>query len=212
MTAFEEEHAVEARKPSRRFGWVELGLWISACSAFLIQGSLLYRALMHSGSGIAGCGGGEGCLEVLDSRWSQVWGSACHVAGMLGMRLGSALPPKGLEIGAGVFAVLACWRCPLVHGHPSIPSGKVVSLVLCRTCCGGNGLDLGNHTAEKEWNSMAGPSRTFRDGRAGDLGACSRPMVGPLAGFPPDRRGSRARSSGKDSRTRPRSQDCLRRG
>lgn len=83
MMASQEEVPVCARKLFQRLGPVGLGLWLFAGLAFLIHGILFYRALMHPESGIAGCGGEGACMEVLDSRWSQVWGIPVTVPGML---------------------------------------------------------------------------------------------------------------------------------
>ena len=44
---------------------------------------LLYWKLSDPSSGIAGCGGGGGCNEVLASRWSQVFGLPIPVLGIL---------------------------------------------------------------------------------------------------------------------------------
>jgi uncharacterized membrane protein len=83
MMASQEEEPVFDRQLFQRFGPVQLGLWVSAGLAFSINAVLLYRALMPSDSGIAGCGGEGRCLEVLDSRWSQVWGMPVTVPGIL---------------------------------------------------------------------------------------------------------------------------------
>lgn len=49
----------------------------------LLNGLLLYWKLTDRYSGIAGCGGGGGCNEVLATRWSQVFGLPVPVLGIL---------------------------------------------------------------------------------------------------------------------------------
>ncbi len=49
----------------------------------LLNGLLLYWKLSDPAGGIAGCGGGSGCADVLASRWSQVFGIPIPVLGLL---------------------------------------------------------------------------------------------------------------------------------
>lgn len=57
-------------------------LLLSLCG-LLLNGLLLYWKLFDRSAGIAGCGGGGGCNEVLASRWSQVFGLPIPVLGIL---------------------------------------------------------------------------------------------------------------------------------
>ena len=70
-------------KPPARQRFVELGLWLSALVALAINGFLLYRVLADPASGLAGCGEAGGCMNVLSSRWSRVWGISVTLPGTL---------------------------------------------------------------------------------------------------------------------------------
>lgn len=105
MTASQEEASGNRRKRLQGPGPVELGLWLSAGIAFVIHGFLLYRALVHPTSGIAGCGGEGGCEAVLDSRWSQVWGVPVTLPGLV--VCGWVLMSHGMRWRSGLACSLA---------------------------------------------------------------------------------------------------------
>ena len=58
-------------------------LLLLASGGLLLNALLLYWKLSDPSAGIAGCGGGAGCNEVLASRWSQVFGLPIPVLGIV---------------------------------------------------------------------------------------------------------------------------------
>jgi uncharacterized membrane protein len=130
MMAPTEEHPASGRKLLQRLPIVEIGIWLSAGLAFILNGILLSHALLHPESGIAGCGGEGGCLEVLDSRWSKVWGVPVTLPGML--VCGWVLVSHGMRWRSGLAFSLA-----LLAGGALWFTGVQVFLLgsFCPLCC-----------------------------------------------------------------------------
>lgn len=61
--------------------WLTLSLLVLSSAGLAINGLLLFHHL--TGAQIAGCGGGDACDEILNSRWSVVFGIPVAMLGMV---------------------------------------------------------------------------------------------------------------------------------
>lgn len=104
-------------KPSARVSvrdWMlDLVILIFSITAFTINLFLWIRRLVDVDIGIAGCGGGRACDEVLNSRWSQIFGIPVTFFGILVyLGLMFSLSPRGQRLLApmiGAIAAAAVW-------------------------------------------------------------------------------------------------------
>jgi len=134
---------------------LDLVILVLALGGFAINLLLLVRRLMEVGLGIAGCGGGGACEEILTSLWSQVFGIPVTVFGLMvysGLmfslaRTGQRLlaPLLGAIAGAAVWLVFAQAAllgkfCPWCMGAHALGAAVVLlGLVRLRMGEGGTG-------------------------------------------------------------------------
>ncbi len=100
-------------KPSVLDWLLDFLILILALAGFVINGLLLVRRFADADIGIAGCGGGSACEEVLNSRWSQIFGVPVTLFGMLVyLGLMFSMSPRGhrlLALMLGAIAAAALW-------------------------------------------------------------------------------------------------------
>jgi len=170
-----------------------------ALGGLAVSVGLFYRHVV--GGGIAGCGGGGACEELLASRWSQVLG--VPVAGLGGLTyvvlLGSLAanlrrllsPLLGLLVGAAAWFIFV----------QAVLVGR-----FCPWCMTLHGIGL-LVTALGVWR-QAGSGGTARAlqgvGGCGGSGAGHVANFRPAAGDPPHRRGWRRRALTAVGDSRPR--------
>ena len=92
---------------------LDIVILILALAGFAINIFLLIKRLADTDIGIAGCGGGSACEEVLNSRWSQIFGIPVTIFGTLVyLGLMFSLAPRGHRLQApmlGAIAAAAVW-------------------------------------------------------------------------------------------------------
>ena len=78
---------------------IDLLILIAALAGFAVHMLLLVRHFTDASLGIAGCGEGSGCEEILTSRWSQIFHIPVPAIGMLVyLGLMFSLTPRGRRL------------------------------------------------------------------------------------------------------------------
>ena len=141
------------KRPARLSVWLDIAILVMALAGLALNVLLFVRHL--SGGGLAGCGGGSSCEELLNSRWSQVlgipvtgFGGVVYVGVLVALAANNRrLLAAGLGLLAGaagwfvfVQAVLVgrfCPWCMTAHGI-----GAAITLLGCWRLAGGGTLRL----------------------------------------------------------------------